>query len=89
MAFLAYCLHVTLRAKLREKAPGLTPRAVLEKFGRMQVLDMHFPTTDERELIFTRYTQPEKDQQLLPPQLGWTLPAQPPPQITAKREVQM
>ena len=89
VAFLAYCLHVTLRAKLRGQAPGLTPRAVLEKFGRMQMLDVHFPTTDERELIFTRYTQPEEDQQLLLEQLGWRLPAQPPPQITAKREVLM
>jgi transposase len=89
VAFLAYCLHVTLRAKLRSKAPGLTPRAVLEKFARMQMLDVHFPTTDDRELIFTRYTQPEKDQQLLLEQLGWALPAQPPPKITAKREIQM
>jgi len=88
-AFLAYCLQVTLRAKLRGKAPGLTPRAALEKFARMQMLDVHFPTTDGRELIFTRYTQPEKDQQLLLEQLGWCLPAQPPPKITAKREVEM
>jgi len=89
VAFLASCLHVTLRAKLRGKAPGLTPRAVLEKFARMQMLDVHFPTTDGRELIFTRYTQPEKDHQLLLEQLGWELPAQPPPQLTAKREVEM
>lgn len=89
VAFLAYCLQVTLRAKLRGKAPGLTPRAALEKFARMQMLDVHFPTTDGRELIFTRYTQPEKDQQLLLEQLGWCLPAQPPPKITAKREVEM
>jgi transposase len=89
VAFLAYCLHVTLRAKLRGQAPGLTPRAVLEKFTTMQMLDVHFPTTDGRELIFTRYTQPEKDQQLLLEQLGWCLPAQPPPKITAKREVEM
>lgn len=89
VAFLAYCLQVTLRAKLRGKAPGLTPRAALEKFARMQMLDVHFPTTDGRELIFTRYTQPEKDQQLLLEQLGWGLPAQPPPKITAKREVEM
>ena len=89
VAFLAYCLHVTLRAKLRGQAPGLTLRAALEKFARMQMLDAQVPTTDERELIFTRYTQPEEDQQLLLEQLGWRLPAQPPPQITAKREVLM
>ena len=89
VAFLAYCLHVTLKAHLRPHAPGLTVRQVLEKFGAMQMLDVHFPTTDGRELIFTRYTQPEPDQQLLLAQLGWTLPSQPPPKITAKRAVEM
>jgi hypothetical protein len=89
VAFLAYCLHVTLQAHLRHHAAGLTVRQVLEKFAAMQMLDVHFPTTDGRELIFTRYTQPEPDQQLLLAQLGWTLPAQPPPRITAKRAVQM
>jgi transposase len=89
VAFLAYCLHVTLQAKLRPKAPGLTPRAVLEKFSAMQMLDVHFPTTDGRELIFSRYTQPEVDHKILLEQLGWTLPAQPPPRITAKRALEM
>lgn len=89
VAFVAYCVFVTLKEQLRQKAPGLTVRQVLEKMGAMQMLDVHFPTTDERELIFTRYTQPEKDQQILLAQLGWELPAQPPPQITAKRELQM
>jgi hypothetical protein len=37
-------LHVTLRARLRPLAPGLTPRAVLEKFAAIQMLDVHFPT---------------------------------------------
>ena len=89
VAFPADCRHVTLRAKLRGKAPGLTPRAALEKFATMQMLDVHFPTTDGRELIVTRYTQPEKDLQLLLEQLGWSLPSQPPPKITAKRAVDM
>ena len=89
VAFLAYCLHVTLRAQLRPHAPGLTVRQVLEKFAAMQLLDVHFPTTDGRELIFTRHTEPDPDQQLLLTQLGWTLPGQPPPRITAKRAVQM
>jgi hypothetical protein len=89
VAFLAYCLHVTLKAHLRHHAPGLTVRQVVEKFAAMQMLDVHFPTTDGRELIFTRYTQPEPDQQLLLAQLDWTLPSQPPPRITAKRAVQM
>jgi hypothetical protein len=89
VAFLAYCLHVTLRAHLRPHAPGLTVRQVLDKFAAMQLLDVHFPTTDGRELIFTRHTEPEPDQHLLLTHLGWTLPAQPPPRITAKRAVRM
>ena len=89
VSFLAYCIHVTLREQLRQKAPGLTVRQLLDKMGAIQMLDVHFPTTDGRELIFTRYTQPEKDQQLLLAQLGWVLPAQPPPRITAKRTVKM
>jgi transposase len=89
VAFLAYCLHVTLKTHLRHRAPGLTVRQVFEKFAAMQMLDVHFPTTDGRELIFTRYTQPEPDQQLLLAQLGWTLPNQPPPRITAKKAIHM
>ncbi len=89
IAFLAYCLHVTLKEKLRRHAPGLTPRQALDKLAAIQMLDVHFPTTDGRELIFTRYTQPEPDQQLILSQLKWVLPAQPPPRLTAKREIQM
>jgi hypothetical protein len=89
VAFLAYCLHVTLKAQLRPHAAGLTVQQVLAKFATMQLLDAHFPTTDGRELIFTRHTEPDADQQLLLAQLGWTLPTQPPPRITAKRAVHM
>jgi transposase len=83
VAFLAYCLAVTLRGHLRKLAGGLTPRAVLEKFAAIQMVDAHFPTADGRELVFRRYTQPEKDQKMLLAQLGWELPDQPPPRITA------
>src|SRR6266498_1434221 len=82
VAFIAYCLHVTLRARLRPLAGGLTPRAVLDKFAALQMLDVHFPTTDGRVLILSRYTQPELDQKILLERLGLTLPAQPPPRIT-------
>jgi hypothetical protein len=58
VAFLAYCLHVTLRARLRPLAPGLTPRAVLDKFAAVQMLDVHFPTTDGRTLILSRFGCP-------------------------------
>ena len=64
-------------------APGLTPRAVLEKFSAMQMIDVHLPTTDGRTIILSRYTQPEADFQLLLKQLKLELPEQPPPKITA------
>ena len=86
VAFLAYCLHVTLRNRLRALAPGLTPGAVLEKFAAIQMLDVHFPTTDGRELVFARYTQPEKDHKMILSQLRWQLPPQSPPRITQKRQ---
>ena len=87
VAFLAYCLQATLRHRLRVHAPGLTPRAVLEKFAAIQMLDAHFPTTDDRWLIFARYTQPEKDHRLLLAKLALELPTQAPPRITAKGEL--
>jgi transposase len=83
VAFIAYCLHVTLRARLRPVAAGLTPRAVLDKFSTVQMLDVLFPTTDGRTLILSRYTEPDIDHKLLLEQLNLTLPPQPPPRITA------
>src|SRR6266568_7141547 len=83
IAFLSYCLHVTLARRLRALAPGLTPRSVLEKFAAMQMIDVHLPTTDGRELLLTRYTQPEPELTLLLKKLKLDLPAQPPPKITA------
>ncbi len=83
VAFLAYCLHVTLRHWLRDLSPGLTPRSVLEKFAAVQMVDVHLPTTDGRHVILPRYTQPEKELQLLLHQLKLTLPRQPPPRITS------
>jgi hypothetical protein len=84
VSFLAYCLHVTLRQRLRPLAPGLTPRAVLDKFAAIQMVDVHLPTTDGRELILSRYTQPENDQKILLNQLRLELPPQPPPKITTR-----
>ena len=82
ISFLAYCLQVTLRRRLRDLAPGLTPRSVLEKFATIQMLDVHLPTTDERTVILSRHTHPETDVQLLLQRLKLELPAQPPPKIT-------
>ena len=81
IAFLAYCLHVTLRRRLRDLAPGLTARAVLEKFATIQMLDVHLPTTDQRTVVMSRYTQPESDVQLLLQRLKLELPPQSPPKI--------
>jgi transposase len=83
IAFLAYGLHVTLGQQLKALAPGLTPRAVLEKFATVQMIDVYVPTTDGRELSLTRYTQPEPELKLLLGKLKLTLPAQAPPRISA------
>jgi len=85
VAFLAYCLQVTLKARLKPLAPGLTPRQALDKFKAVQMLDVHIPTHDQREVILTRYTQPEAELRVLLQKLGMELPAQPPPRITAKQ----
>jgi len=86
VAFLAYALSVTLKQRLAALAPGLTPRAVLEKLATLQMLDVCLPTTDGRWLIMPRYTQPEPDQSLMLHQLNLTLPSQPPPRIKAPQE---
>lgn len=83
VSFLAYALQVTLKTRLKQTASGLTPRSVLEKFATLQMLDVHLPTSDGREIIMARYTQPERDLQLLLDQLKLTLPNQPPPRMTA------
>jgi hypothetical protein len=81
VAFLAYCLHVTLKNRLQAHAPGLTPQAVLEKLADIQMLDVWLPTTDGRWLVLPRYTQPEPDEALLLHKLRLSLPPQPPPRI--------
>jgi hypothetical protein len=81
IAFLAYCLQITLQRRLHALAPGLTARSALEKFAAVQMIDVHLPTTDGRELLLTRYTQPEPELRLLIQQLRLQLPPQPPPRI--------
>jgi transposase len=87
VAFLAYCLHVTLRARLRPLASGLTARAALDKFAAVQMLDVHFPTTDGRMLILSRYTEFNADQKLLVKQLKLEMPPQARPRITASGQI--
>jgi hypothetical protein len=81
VAFVAYCLQVTLKQRVRALAPGLTPRAVLDKSAAVHMVDVHLPTTDGRYLVLPRYTQPAKDLQLLLKQLQLKLPTQPSPKI--------
>jgi transposase len=88
VAFLAYCLQVTLKAKLRALAGGTTPREVIAKFKTLQMVDVHLPTTDGRELILSRYTQPEAEHRMLLDQLRLSLPNQPPPKISAAQATQ-
>lgn len=87
VAFQAYCLHVTLKQRLKALATGLTPASVLEKFKKIQMVDVVLPTTDGRFLTMTRYTQPEKEHKIILNQLKLDLPAQPPPKITSKGEL--
>ena len=81
IAFLAYGLTMTLRMKLKRLAPGLTPREVLKSLATIQMVDVHFPTTDGRTLVMPRYTEPDTEQQMLLDRLRLTLPSQPPPRI--------
>jgi transposase len=81
VSFLSYCLQVTLKQRAKAKAPGLTPRAIIEKFKTLQMIDVQLPTTDGHNLILPRYTQPDKHIKLLLLQLNLTLPDQPPPRL--------
>jgi hypothetical protein len=83
VAFLGYCLTVTLRMKLRPAAPGLTPRAVLASLAAIQMVDVEVPTSDGRVLLLRRHTEPEPEQCMMLEKLRLQLPAQPPPRIRA------
>ncbi len=83
VAFLAYCLQITLTRRLHSLAPGLTARSALQKFAAVQMIDVHLPTTDGREIVLTRYTEPEPELSLLLERMKLSLPPQPPPKIAA------
>ena len=63
----------------RSRTPGINPRPALDVFGQLRTL------TEQagRELVLTRYTEPEPELSLLLEKLKLELPAQPPPKITA------
>ena len=75
-------MQITLTRRLHALAPGLTARSALEKFAAVQMIDVHLPTTDGREILLTRYTHPEPELQLVIDRLKLRLPPQPPPRIT-------
>jgi transposase len=85
IAFLAYCLQVTLKNRLMIHAPGLTPAAVLEKLATIQMVEVWIPMLDGRWLVLPRHTQPEKDVQAVLDHLHLTLPSQPPPRIKSSQ----
>ena len=83
IAFLAYCLHVTLKNRLMIHAPGLTPAAVLEKLATIQMIEVWIPMLDGRWLVLPRHTEPDRDVQAVLDHIQITLPSQPPPRIKA------
>ena len=85
VAFLAYCLQVTLKARLRSLAGGITPREVLAKLKTMQMVDVRIPTTDGRQLLLPCNTQPEAERRMLLERLHLRVPTQPPPKITTSQ----
>ena len=87
IAFLAYCLRVTLKNRLMIHVPALTPAAVFEKLATIQMVEVWIPMLDGRWLVLPRHTQPEKDVQAVLDHLRITLPSQPPPRIKASRIV--
>jgi len=49
------------------------------------MIDLHIPTTDSRELLLTRYTEPKPELALLFDKLKFVLPAQPSRKISPSR----
>jgi hypothetical protein len=78
-------LSITLRQRLKALAGGLMPRVVFEKLATLQLLDVRLPTTDGRELLLVRRTEPDRDVALLLDRLNLVLPPQAPPRISAAK----
>jgi hypothetical protein len=81
VCFQAYCLQASLRLLCADHAPGLTARAVLEALSKILLIDIHLPTTDSREILLQRRTEPDQATALLLEKLPIQLPKQPPPKI--------
>jgi transposase len=84
VAFLGYCLSASLRMRLSRQAPGLTPREALAALGEIRMVELCIPTTDGRELVMPRHTEPEAAALMVLEKLGLELPPQPPPRVRGK-----
>ena len=51
VSFIACCLPMSLKNIAGPRAGGLTPRAIIEAFGTIQMVDVNLPTTDGRHLV--------------------------------------
>ncbi len=83
VAFLGYCLWVCLKRMLFAKASGLTPWQVLQHMQKILLVEVWFKLKGGGAICLERITQPEAAESALLVQLGWQLPAQPPPRIYA------
>lgn len=81
VAFLGYCLWVSLKHKLRRRAPSLTSWQCLALFSQIQLVEVWFKLRDGRSICLERITQPTQPQAVVLNQLDITLPRQPPPKI--------
>ena len=89
VCFLAYCLYVTLKHWLKPLASGLTPRQALDQFAKVQMLDVVFPTTGGKQLVMSRYTQPDDALKLLMARMNKEFGEQPPPKLVSTGEGHM
>ena len=81
IAFLAYCLWVCLKQKLRSLGGSLTPAQVLHTLKQILMVEVWFDLRRGGQICLPRITQPEAPAQLILHRLGWSLPEQPPPRI--------
>ena len=65
---------------------GPDPAQRVREIAAIQMIDVHIPTADGRELQLTRTTQPKPELTLLLNRLKLELPDQPPPKITAAQD---
>ena len=83
VAFLGYCLTVTLRMNCCARRAGPDAAGGAGDAGHDPDGGRADPDDRRALLMMPRYTEPEAEQQMILEKLGLTLPPQPPPRITA------